>query len=745
MKIPPLFLPTKPNSLFRSSWGRKPSSMALILILSFFSSANAQTSDEVDQTIQEVLVEIDAKRNLAEKILAQVPDHASAEVEKIMQDFDATLAARVQERIKLHYHEVEYTLDKISLPPEIGNMELAWEQVKAGTYDSSVLDRLVEKFVEEADRQLAPQRQEFLQFIETEFAIFISEKLQRAQDDIWKPYIDIPRRYFPALNIPKFPAPLLSGLPTPSPDDPTSYRGVLGVIGAALFLRSARNLVARQIPQQIKRKIRRKLLGKAASKTIPFLGIALLALEAWDASRARIGLERNLREGYLESYKTEFTAENILSGKDLHGKLALRDGMRKVLEDSLKRWTRHCRAEVGRLLDASEVASLSPNVHIYIQNQIQGGRDTGEVIEELLAVQAVYPLNVIREVPLRELLVIRRSGIALGDAEFRHLASQLGPQILREFASHREEIFLAAKALGVNFFLDVLRRTHNIDWFHVRTTFDDYPPDMGKLSRQGLFRALDNGVAQEGIPTTTLENIERHGEYFDDIVAILGADRTKIFRLFGTPSLIETTKDALEEMPDAAASFLKHWRVRNWQRYQSRSDFEALLLITRHRLTKNEQPAADLARELGERDELTPIVRDVGICGLQLWDGYVAGSVGRKQREDAMSAIRLFRQGYPCDFLLERNGLEDAQLYDSLPFGIGLSLFGTLGPANNFLYLVVGAFLFFLIVVMHMRRVRKRKMQLRTVRPSSPTSDEGVAGIQETVGPAFQAKRPEVK
>ena len=745
MPIGPHFLYSRLSSLFRFSWGRKNVSIALCLILlSVISPTNAQTSGEVDQTILEILVRIDAKRNLAEKMLTEMPNQASNEVANIMREFDSSFAARVQERIDLHYNEVGDTLRNIALPAEVGNLELVWEQVKAGTYDSSVLDRLVEDFIEKTDRQLEPRREELTQFIETELATFLTQRLHGAQENIWKPYSEIPGRYFPALDLPSLPAPVLSRLPTPSPDDPTSHRGFTVVIGTALLLRGVRQKLADQIPRKVKRTIRKKLLGKVASKGIPFLGVALLVVEAWDASQARIELERQLRDGYLESYKTEFTANSILYELHFDGEPTVRSGIEKVVDENLEGWTRHCRIEVRRLLDASEVASFSPNVKAYIQDQTRGGRDTGEIIEELLSVQFAYPLNVIREISFRKLLVIRRSGKILDDAEFRHLASQLGLHLVREFAQHREEIFLAAKTLGVNVFLDVLRGSEDIDWFQIRTAFEDYPPNMSKLSRQGLVRAINNGVAQENVPTNTLENIETHAELFDKIVPILGSDRRKIYRLFGASSLIEVVSDALEEIPGAAPSFLTHWEVQDWRRYRIRADFDALLVVTKHRLKEKEQHAVDLARELsGERDELISIVRDVGVCGLHLWDAYVDGSAGRKQRRDAIEAIQLYRKGYPCDALLDRGDLEYAKLYDSLPFGVGVYAFRRIGPDSN-LFIAIAVGILLVLIVIGWRRTRKENLQANSAQRSGPSSDEAAPELQESMRSVVQAKRPEV-
>ena len=119
---------------------------------------------------------------------------------------------------------------------------------------------------------------------------------------------------------------------------------------------------------------------------------------------------------------------------------------------------------------------------------------------------------------------------------------------------------------------------------------------------------------------------------------------------------------AYQKNPELAQAFLSQWPVRTWERYRDDPDrFKALLAVAAYRLTEQKQTAHDFAREIGERDELTPIFVDVGLCGVQLWDAYVGPAAGQHQRKLVENAIALFKKGYLCEALQTREGLAEAQ------------------------------------------------------------------------------------
>ena len=86
-------------------------SLVFIVALSFITEANAQNSGAVDPILQDLLIQIAAKRDLADQSLAQMPDRVSEEIDDIMVKFQVSLAVKVQERFANHYKNVEESLD----------------------------------------------------------------------------------------------------------------------------------------------------------------------------------------------------------------------------------------------------------------------------------------------------------------------------------------------------------------------------------------------------------------------------------------------------------------------------------------------------------------------------------------------------------------------------------------------------------------------------------------------------------
>ena len=728
-------------------------SFVFIVALSFITEANAQNSGAVDPILQDLLIQIAAKRDLADQSLAQMPDRVSEEIDDIMVNFQISLAVKVQERFANHYKNVEESLDTVFLPAEVGNLELVWKQLKAGIYDSHALDRLVEDFINRAHLSLEPRREELSQYMETQIEAFLADTLERAQENIRAPYVDIPGRYFPSWRVPNLPAPPILALPDTSPDTESSQRGGVALTGAAfLLLRKVPARIANKIPERIKQKLQKKLLGKVAAKgasvgvsgpLAPAIGAILLGYEVWDASQAKVELEHELRKGYLDSYKTEFSSHTMLDGIIVDGEPSVRQRIRAVVKNFLDAWARHSRREVERMLEAAEVSSLSPNVGTYIQNQVRKGRNSQEIVEDLVAVQNAYPSKMIREASFRELLAILRSNKALDNTEFKHLVSQVGPRILRDYKQHRGEIFLAADLLGVSVFLEFFRLDENPDWLNIRMTFEKYGSDMSEPARRGLLLAIQEKVAQPGLSPGTLTNIHRNSVLFRELVLILSEDNEKLYRLFGDSSLLEIVGRTLQESPEAARSFVNQWKLQAWDKYRDQGRFDALLQVVEYRVFEKRQPASDLAREISDRDELTPIVLDVGICGIQLWDTYVGTSPGRLQREEANSAIRLYRKGFPCELLRTKDGFEDAKLYDSLPFGVGVVAFREIGPVLKLIYFGIVSVFVVAMLAISWRLVSLGRTRTGAVRGPRRTLGERARKSWERIRSALLVKRSE--
>ena len=244
----------------------------------------------------------------------------------------------------------------------------------------------------------------------------------------------------------------------------------------------------------------------------------------------------------------------------------------------------------------------------------------------------------------------------------------------------------AANRLGVPTFLEVVRSDEKLDWYDVHKVFKQYPRDLSKPARRGLVLALSEQVATSGVAPATLENIARHEKLFQIVVSLMTPDTEKLFHLFGSPSVVEIVDQAYQKNTEAAQAFLSQWSVRIWERYRDPDRFNALLAVADYRLRERKQSAPDFAREIGERDELTPIFADVGLCGVQILDAYVGPAAGQHQRKVAKKAISLYRKGYPCEVLQIPEGLSEVQFYEFLPFGRGLQAFHMLRPLGIIVY-----------------------------------------------------------
>ena len=472
----------------------------------------------------------------------------------------------------------------------------------------------------------------------------------------------------------------------------------IGLAGLGLLLK---NVPFKAVARNATNLVKRKLLGKATAKAAgavtraattgafgplaPIVGAILLSYEAWDASQAKTDLEHELRTQFLSTYQEEFSPATIWNQPVEEGELSTRQQLEQQISTSLQGWSEHCRKEVERMLDAAHIFTLSPNIQNYITEQTGKGRSTQEIIEDMHLVGEVFGPGSIVQAPLGDLLTM--IVYAPDKQELARLAHELDTWLLQEYAQHGREVLIAANRLGVPTFLEVVQAGKKLDWYDVHTVFEQYPRDLSEPARRGLVLALSEQVATSGVAPATLENIARHEKLFQIVAPLVTPDTKKLFRLFGSTSVVDIVDRTYQTNAEAAQAFLSQWPIRTWERYRDTDRFDALLAVADYRLTERKQAAPDFARELGERDELTHIFADVGLCGVQLWDTYVGSAAGQHQREKAENAIYLYKEGYPCDVLQTQEGLAKVQLfYQVLPFGLGLQAFHMLRPLGIIAY-----------------------------------------------------------
>ena len=119
--------------------------------------------------------------------------------------------------------------------------------------------------------------------------------------------------------------------------------------------------------------------------------------------------------------------------------------------------------------------------------------------------------------------------------------------------------------------------------------------------------------------------------------------------------------------------------------------------VADYRLGERNQSLRDFAREIEEHDVLTPIRVEFGLNGVRLWDSYTWPSAGQHQRQQADSAIRLYREGFPIDALMTSEGLAQARVLQYVPFGFGPQALELLRPLGKLFY--AGVVIIVLLVV----------------------------------------------
>ena len=690
---------------------------AILVLFSLSNIVHGQTPSEVEPTVEALLIRANSKKALAVREIDQSPALVRREVSRIMTTLDSLFQKQIQERFNEHYEEVKQSLSTVSLPEDVSSLEVTWKQWK-GVYDSSDLDALLKDFVHRAQTTLEPHREDLARYIDSQLKETLPAELEQAQNTIRARFQKIIVRHFSVWDVPYLHAPRVPELPQVLAKDYLPNVGRLTPGLAGLLLISLR--------RQIVKMVSLKMAGKAASKFIPVVGFLALLYEGWTIAQAKADLERELRTQFFSTYQEEFSPTTIWNQPVEEGKPSARQQIERQVSTFLQAWSEHCREEVERMLDAAHVFYLSPNAQSYISEQTGKGRNTQEIIENMHLVGDVFGPDIIIQAPLGDLLTMIVN--APDKQELSHLASELDTWLLQEYEKRGKEVLVAANRLGVSTFLEVVRGGEKLDWYDVHEVFQQYPRDLSKRARRGLVLALSEQVATPGIAPATLENIARHEKLFQ-IVAPVRPDTEKLFGLFSRPSVVDIVDRAYQKNAEVAQAFLNQWDVRTWERYRARDRFNDLLAVADYRLREWKQTAHAFASEISERDNLTPIFADAGLCGVRLWDTYAGPTVGRHQRKVAENAISLSKEKYPCDVLQTPEGLSEIQLYHRFTFGTAPEAFQMARPFWKIIYVGTIVLVILLLAVPTVRLLRK--LGKRDATKQQQTKDGGTGGASQ--------------
>ena len=640
---------------------------AILVLFSLSNIVHGQTPSEAEPTVEALLIQAKSKKTLAAREIDQLPNRVEDKVDRIMTKLDSLFLKQIQERFDTHYKQVEQSLQAVSLPEKVNSLEVTLKQWK-GVYDSSDLDALLKDFVHRAQTTLEPHREDLARYIDSQLKETLTAELEQVQNTIRARFQEIVARHFSVWDVPYLHPPRLPELPQLLAEDHLPNVGGLAPGLAGLLLISLR--------RQIVKMVSLKMAGKAASKFIPIIGFLGLLYTVSTIAQAKADLERELRTQFFSMYKEKFSPTIIWKQPVEEGEPSARQRHEQQVSTFLQTWSEHCRKEVERMLDAVHVWTRSPNVQDYITEQTGKGRNTQEIIEDMHLVGDVFGPDITIQAPLGDLLTMIVN--APDKQELSHLASELDTWLLQEYEKRGKEVLVAANRLGVSTFLEVVR-AGELDWYAVHEVFQQYPRDLSKPARRGLVLALSEQVATPSVAPGTLENIARHEKLFQNVAPLVRPDTEKLFGLFGSTSVVDIVDRAYRKNSEAARAFLSQWPVQTWERYRDPDRFNALLAVAAYRLTERKQSPPDFAREIGERDNLTPTFTDVGLCGVQIWDAYVGLAAGQHQRKIAENAISLYKKEYPCEVLQTQGGLAEVQLYEFLPF-VGSQVFHMLRP-----------------------------------------------------------------
>lgn len=667
--------------------------MIVLILLWGSATSTAQISEPVPSAkVDEQLRQAESKRRLAMQEIGQLENRVDAEVHQIVEYLDELFQSDlVQKRFDEHHAEAPDILQKASLPAAVGPLRVTFEQWKSVLPDflseflanSEDLEAMVQEFIKDAERHLEPAREVLEDDISDLFEVALRSEFVRAQRDIRAPFQDILIRYFSVWEGHGLKAPPFQGLQAESEQVMGTFqrRGVLALTGILL-------IIAGMIEKKISRKIGLKIAGRVAARAIPYVGAILLLYDVHNVLRAKAEFEKTLRVEFAAAYAQELTPSAVWGKPPDSGEPSYRQEMEEDLRGLLHAWSQHCRQEVERMLDAARIYTLSPNVKAYIGEQEELGRDSREVVEEMILVGEVFEDHLIAQTPVGQLLDMI---IYSPDRqELTLLAQALGTRLLREYEQHGSAVLYAAHALGVELFLEAMDANAELDWATARRVFEQYPHDMNKHARRGLLLLLLDGMEYSGVPPSTLERIATHRAVFRKLIPVLlESDREKLFHILGDDQILNVVQKGYAQHPEFMDPFIETLPSRTWRRYEPDNRFQALFALAAYRVEERGQPASAFAGEIVQRDELTPLYRKVGLDGVRLWDAYVTPSTGEYQRALAEQAISLFRAGYPLADLTEPEGLELAAFYNRIPL-LDLTLYNLLRPIGKAVYLAFG-------------------------------------------------------
>lgn len=650
----------------------------------------AQNPSEPEAAVAERPLRCGSKGAAANRALSAPRNLVPNGVNRLMAELDGFAAARILALVNAHHAEAERVLGHVALPEDMGNLRMIWEQRRNTDKWQDLLRGLADRAADE----LEPSRESTLEGLQGDLALALEEGLVAAQETIWRAYMETLEFHFPQIGVrPWYGSVDFSALPqmesiaTAENGGVLTWRSDVGVFLAAsraamwAWNQRLRIFGVKQGPVKLAVKkiagiVARRAVNKVswASRAGPAAVPVALLFVVWDlvelwrnTSDAKRDFEEDFRANYLSAYREIFTADAIWRGDGGGDEDSLRGELESFVRDALEFVDASYREEARRMVAPELVICMSPTASDYVSDQAREGRRENEIREDLLFVGGTFDDGLIASAPFETLL---HMALAVPDADrgsLRELAGELGLPLVEEFERRGKDVLDATRSLGPRTFIEAFRSGGTVDWRAAAELFAQYPAALNERARRGLFLSAREGVGRSGVSTETLEEIARRESLFGQAAPLLRSDVDRLYRLFGDSDSLDVVERAFDRNPEVAGAFAAEWPVVVWRRYGDADRFDALWAVADDRFGERGQRPVEFAREIGERDALTPRFLDAGLCAVRIWDEHAPSPAGAHQQRMAESGVALLKKGYPCDELLTPEGLEQAKFYDEIP------------------------------------------------------------------------------
>ena len=101
--------------------------LAIPLLLAFGGSTNGHALAASEPGLEDQLLAIEKDKLTIRSRIDQIPSHVETEVDRIMDVMDELTAKEISRLVDDHYSEVDKSLQGVSLPEDIGALEVYWK------------------------------------------------------------------------------------------------------------------------------------------------------------------------------------------------------------------------------------------------------------------------------------------------------------------------------------------------------------------------------------------------------------------------------------------------------------------------------------------------------------------------------------------------------------------------------------------------------------------------------------------